>query len=110
MVLSPHTAFDVMGPNTASCLHQLASAGQWQRSIGGARCGGVQYRFMFAPVGERWTLAKVHWWGGWAENKQVSTFPWSLVPRLNVPSATPSFDTSLTSCIYTKLTTVMLLR
>jgi hypothetical protein len=26
--------------------------------------GGAQYWFMFAPVGQRWTLAKVHWWGG----------------------------------------------
>ncbi|KAI6015062.1 hypothetical protein F5J12DRAFT_710069, partial [Pisolithus orientalis] len=25
--------------------------------------GGVQYCFMFAPVGQQWTLAQV-WWGG----------------------------------------------
>jgi hypothetical protein len=35
------------------------------------RRGGAQYWFMFAPVGQRWTLAKVRWWGGWAEGEQV---------------------------------------
>ena len=39
------------------------------------RGGGAQYHFMFAPVGERWTLAKVRWWGGWAENEQVCASP-----------------------------------
>jgi len=37
--------------------------------------GGAQYRYMFALVGKCFTLAKVHWWGGWAENKHVSDFP-----------------------------------
>ncbi|KAJ8582301.1 Bromodomain-containing protein [Rhizopogon salebrosus TDB-379] len=27
------------------------------------RRGGAQYWFMFAAVGQRWTLAKVRWWG-----------------------------------------------
>ena len=27
---------------------------------------------MYAPVGERWSLAVVHWWGGWAEGENVS--------------------------------------
>lgn len=35
------------------------------------RRGGAQYWFMFAPVGQRWTLAKVRWWGGWAEGEHV---------------------------------------
>jgi hypothetical protein len=35
------------------------------------RRGGAQYRFMFAPVGERWPLTKVRWWGGWAEQEHV---------------------------------------
>jgi hypothetical protein len=26
---------------------------------------------MFAPVGQWWTLAKVHWWGGWADGEHV---------------------------------------
>jgi hypothetical protein len=39
------------------------------------RRGGAQYRYMFAPVGQRFTLAKVRWWGGWAENEQVRGFP-----------------------------------
>ena len=36
------------------------------------RRGGAQYRFMYAPVGQRWTLARIRWWGGWAEGDQVS--------------------------------------
>jgi hypothetical protein len=35
------------------------------------RRGGAQYSFMFAPVGQCWTLAKVWWWGGWAEGEHV---------------------------------------
>jgi hypothetical protein len=35
------------------------------------RRGGAQYRFMFAPVGRRWTLRQVRWWGGWAEGENV---------------------------------------
>ena len=35
-------------------------------------CGGAQFRLMFAPIQERWTLTKVRWWGGWAEGKHVS--------------------------------------
>ncbi|KAI6155956.1 hypothetical protein BKA82DRAFT_3962968, partial [Pisolithus tinctorius] len=34
--------------------------------------GGVQYRFMYAPVGQQWTLTHVQWWGGWAKGKHVS--------------------------------------
>jgi integrase len=36
------------------------------------RRGGAQYRFMFAQIGERWTLARIRWWGGWAEGEHVS--------------------------------------
>ncbi|KLO14727.1 hypothetical protein SCHPADRAFT_825926 [Schizopora paradoxa] len=35
------------------------------------RRGGAQYRFMFAPIGERWTLARIRWWGGWAPGESV---------------------------------------
>ncbi|KAF8572542.1 hypothetical protein K439DRAFT_1238495, partial [Ramaria rubella] len=35
------------------------------------RRGGAQYRFMYAPVGKRWTLATIRWWGGWAEGEHV---------------------------------------
>ncbi|KAI6002187.1 hypothetical protein F5J12DRAFT_690198, partial [Pisolithus orientalis] len=34
--------------------------------------GRAQYRFMFAPLGQQWTLTWVWWWGGWAEGKHVS--------------------------------------
>jgi hypothetical protein len=37
------------------------------------RRGGIQYRFLFAPVYERWTLDHCRWWGGWADNENVST-------------------------------------
>jgi hypothetical protein len=36
------------------------------------RRGGAQYRFMYAPVGERWSLNTVRWWGGWAIGEHVS--------------------------------------
>lgn len=28
---------------------------------------------MYAPVGERWTLARIRWWGGWADGESVSS-------------------------------------
>ncbi len=28
------------------------------------RRGGAQFRFMYAPIGERWTLSRIRWWGG----------------------------------------------
>lgn len=37
------------------------------------RRGEAQYRFMFAPIGERWTLSRIRWWGGWADGEHVST-------------------------------------
>ncbi|KAF8126598.1 hypothetical protein EV363DRAFT_1525718 [Boletus edulis] len=47
------------------------------------RRGGAQYRFMFAPVGERWTLAMVRWWGGWAENENRDTLIRYLLDELH---------------------------
>jgi hypothetical protein len=35
------------------------------------RRGGAQYRFIFAPLGERWSLSTIRWWGGWAEGESV---------------------------------------
>ena len=35
--------------------------------------GGAQYRFMYAPIGQRWSLCKIWWWGGCADGKHVST-------------------------------------
>lgn len=35
------------------------------------RRGGAQYRFQFAPLGQRWTLARIRWWGGWAQGEHV---------------------------------------
>ncbi|KAG2039432.1 hypothetical protein BDR03DRAFT_980921 [Suillus americanus] len=45
------------------------------------RRGGAQYWFMFAPVGQRWTLAKVHWWGGWADGEH--DWPWEWYQGAN---------------------------
>ncbi|KAI6029265.1 hypothetical protein BKA83DRAFT_4046997 [Pisolithus microcarpus] len=47
------------------------------------RHGGAQYRFMFAPVGQRWTLACVRWWGGWAEGKHRDTLMRYLLDELH---------------------------
>ncbi|KAJ7893667.1 hypothetical protein B0H14DRAFT_3666279 [Mycena olivaceomarginata] len=35
------------------------------------RRGGSQYRFMFAPLGKRWSLTIIRWWGGWAEGEHA---------------------------------------
>ncbi|RDB17550.1 hypothetical protein Hypma_001160 [Hypsizygus marmoreus] len=37
------------------------------------RRGGAQYRFMDAPMEERWSLRAVRWWGAWADNESVET-------------------------------------
>ena len=34
---------------------------------------GAQYQFMSAPLGERWSLQCIRFWGRCAEGKQVST-------------------------------------
>ncbi|KAJ7590499.1 hypothetical protein C8J56DRAFT_1046766 [Mycena floridula] len=46
------------------------------------RRGGVQYRFMYAPLGQRWTLARIHWWGGWAKNEHRDTLIRHLLDEL----------------------------
>ena len=38
------------------------------------RRGGAQYRFMFTPIGKRWTLARIRWWGGWAQGEHVCLY------------------------------------
>ncbi|KAF8527218.1 hypothetical protein JB92DRAFT_2699082 [Gautieria morchelliformis] len=35
---------------------------------------------MYAPVGKCWSLATIHWWGGWAEGEHLHTFYYSLLP------------------------------
>ena len=37
------------------------------------RRGGAQYRFMYAPMTKRWSLAQIRWWGGWAQGEHVSS-------------------------------------
>ena len=36
------------------------------------RRGGAQYWFMFAPLGQRWSLSVIRWWGGWSIGEHVS--------------------------------------
>ncbi|KAJ7592422.1 hypothetical protein C8J56DRAFT_1044894 [Mycena floridula] len=45
-------------------------------------CGGAQYRFMYAPIGEHWTLARIQWWGGWATNEHHDTLIRYLLDEL----------------------------
>ncbi|KAG1781061.1 hypothetical protein EV702DRAFT_1193898 [Suillus placidus] len=47
------------------------------------RRGGAQWRWMFTPVGERWTLARVRWWGSWAENENRDTLIQYLLDELS---------------------------
>jgi len=47
------------------------------------RCGGAQYHFMFAPIGQRWTLAWICWWGGWAIGEHVC-ISFALLWKANV--------------------------
>ncbi|KIK32078.1 hypothetical protein CY34DRAFT_760908 [Suillus luteus UH-Slu-Lm8-n1] len=51
------------------------------------RRGGAQYLFMFAPVGQRWTLAKFRWWGGWAEGEHRDTLVRYLLDELHTYEA-----------------------
>ncbi|KAF5318395.1 hypothetical protein D9611_013895 [Ephemerocybe angulata] len=46
------------------------------------RRGGAQYRFMFARVGQRWTLARIRWWGGWALGEKRDTLIRYLLDEL----------------------------
>ncbi|KAF8956169.1 hypothetical protein BDZ97DRAFT_1708433 [Flammula alnicola] len=46
------------------------------------RRGGAQYRFMFAPIGQRWTLARIRWWGGWAKGEHRDTLIRYLLDEL----------------------------
>ncbi|KAF8688094.1 hypothetical protein AX14_003512 [Amanita brunnescens Koide BX004] len=46
------------------------------------RRGGAQYRFMYAPIGQRWTLNAIRWWGGWADGEKVDTLMHYLINSL----------------------------
>ncbi|THU93512.1 hypothetical protein K435DRAFT_861432 [Dendrothele bispora CBS 962.96] len=47
------------------------------------RRGGAQYRFMYAPIGQRWTLAMVRWWGGWSPKERHDTLVRYLLDELH---------------------------
>jgi len=67
-------------PITGPVIHKKINKTAEAAGISGAmhftthcfRRGGAQYRFQFAPLGQRWTLARVRWWGGWAQGEHVS--------------------------------------
>ncbi|KAJ7097829.1 hypothetical protein B0H15DRAFT_773173 [Mycena belliarum] len=46
------------------------------------RRGGSQYRFMHAPIGKRWSLSIIRWWGGWAAGEHVDTLMRYLLDSL----------------------------
>ncbi|KAF8969669.1 hypothetical protein BDZ97DRAFT_1902438 [Flammula alnicola] len=46
------------------------------------RRGGAQYRFVFAPLGQRWSLNRIRWWGGWAIGEHCDTLIKYLVDSL----------------------------
>ncbi|KAF8514171.1 hypothetical protein JB92DRAFT_2594911, partial [Gautieria morchelliformis] len=37
---------------------------------------------MYVPVGKRWSLATIHWWGGWAEGEHCDTLIRYLLDEL----------------------------
>ncbi|KAF5314787.1 hypothetical protein D9611_007134 [Ephemerocybe angulata] len=47
------------------------------------RRGGAQYRFMYAPIAERWSLNAIQWWGGWAVGEGVDILLRYLVNSLH---------------------------
>ncbi|KAF8452794.1 hypothetical protein L210DRAFT_3468878 [Boletus edulis BED1] len=83
-VLQPR---DQLSHDTIQMWINEATAGAGIRGSFSTHCfrrGGAQYRFMFAPIGERWTLARVRWWGGWAENEQHDTLIRYLLDELHM--------------------------
>jgi hypothetical protein len=35
------------------------------------RRGGAQHRFIYVGISDRWKLALIQWWGGWANGEHV---------------------------------------
>ncbi|KAJ7192757.1 hypothetical protein GGX14DRAFT_528316 [Mycena pura] len=69
-------------------INEFATGAQLPRRNGNftthcLRRGGAQYRFMFAPVGGRWTLRQVRWWGGWADGEHRDTLIKYLLDELH---------------------------
>lgn len=77
--LSPNGTVEPHRPITSDVAQRIITNAATSAGLPGAafftthcfRRGGAQYRFMFAPVGQRWTLTSIHWWGGWADNEKV---------------------------------------
>jgi len=48
----------------------LNHGGRYLYTTHAFRRGGAQYYFMFCKPGERWSLSRVRWWGGWADDEK----------------------------------------
>jgi hypothetical protein len=55
--------------NDVATAAKLTGAGHFKTHC--FRRGGSQYRFMYAPHRERWPMARIRWWGGWAQRESV---------------------------------------
>lgn len=71
---SCHISADVAQKKIVQMAEQAGIAGAKYFTTHCFRRGGAQYRFMFAPLRERWTLARVRWWGGWAIGEHVGSY------------------------------------
>ncbi|KDR71666.1 hypothetical protein GALMADRAFT_75054 [Galerina marginata CBS 339.88] len=47
------------------------------------RRGGAQYRFIYGPLGERWHMNRIRWWGGWAPGEHRDTLMRYLLDELH---------------------------
>jgi hypothetical protein len=57
------------------------------------RRGGAQYQFMFAPIGKRWSLSRIRWWGGWAVGEHVWPLKHCKNSVITFNRSTPSSST-----------------
>lgn len=44
--------------------------------------GGAQYRLADAPIGKRWSISRIRWWGGWADGEKVDVLMKYLIDSL----------------------------
>ncbi|KAH9910809.1 uncharacterized protein B0H18DRAFT_894363 [Fomitopsis serialis] len=85
-IIQPH--LPVSHDTVQRLLDQFTSAAGIAQKVNGNftthtfRRGGAQFRFMLAPAEERWTLARVRWWGGWAKGEHRDTLIRYLLDEL----------------------------
>jgi hypothetical protein len=73
--LLAHTAENISSKTMVKLINEMAEAARVSNAGKFTThcfcCGSAQYRFMFAPLEQQWTLAHVRWWGGWALREKV---------------------------------------